>query len=202
MSAVVIRDLPAERAIVSRQVLARGRIQDFVAETVDLGRAGTVVREFVDHPGAVGVMAMDDAGRILLQRQYRHPVRAELWEPPAGLLDVAGEDPLTAAKRELAEEADLVAGDWRTLVRFCTTPGGCNERIAVFLARELTSVAADAAFIRQDEEVDLVPAWLRVDEAADLVLSGALSSPTAIVGILALAHAATQPGGWDALPPA
>ncbi|MDR1293556.1 MAG: NUDIX hydrolase, partial [Bifidobacteriaceae bacterium] len=193
MSVPAVHDQPAERPVLARRVVARGRVQDFVAETVDLGPAGTVVREFTDHPGAVGVMAMDDAGRILLQRQYRHPVRAELWEPPAGLLDVAGEDPLAAAKRELAEEADLVAEDWRRLVRFYTTPGGCDEQIAMFLARDLTPVAGGAIFARQDEEVDLVPAWLAMDEAADLVLSGALASPTAIVGILALVRAARRP---------
>jgi ADP-ribose pyrophosphatase len=195
-----IRDRPAARPVLSRRVLARGRIQDFVAETVDLGPAGTVVREFVEHPGAVGIIALDDDGRILLQRQYRHPVRAELWEPPAGLLDVAGEDPLTAARRELAEEADLVAADWRRLVDFRTTPGGCSERIVMFLARELSP--APEGFERTAEERDLVPAWIDLDEAADLVMAGALGSPTATVGILAAARATTRPGGLNALPPA
>jgi ADP-ribose pyrophosphatase len=173
-----------------------------VSETVDLGSAGVVVREFVDHPGAVAIVAVDDAGRVLLQRQYRHPVGAELWEPPAGLLDVAGEDPVAAAKRELAEEADLEAGDWRRLAEFCTTPGGCTERITVFLARDLHGKGAGEGFARVDEEADLVPAWVDLDDAAELVLSGALSSPTAVVGILAAVAAARRPGGWDALPAA
>jgi ADP-ribose pyrophosphatase len=194
-----VRDIDVTRPVLARDVLAVGRIQSFVAETVDLGSAGVVVREFVDHPGAVGVIALDDAGRILLQRQYRHPVRAELFEPPAGLLDVVGEDPLAAAKRELVEEADLVAGDWRRLVSFFTTPGGCNERISVFLARDL-SPAMEEEFVREAEEANLVPAWVDLDEAADLVLRGALASPTAAIGILAAARAASRPGGFDALP--
>jgi ADP-ribose pyrophosphatase len=144
---------------------------------------------------------MDDAGRILLQRQYRHPVRAELWEPPAGLLDVAGEEPLVAAQRELAEEADLTAGDWRRLVSFYTTPGGCTERIAMFLARELGPVCRDGVgFVRRDEEADLVPVWLPLAQAVALVLEGALASPTAVNGILATACAQAAPGGLDALP--
>jgi ADP-ribose pyrophosphatase len=178
--------------------LASGRIFDFVAEEVDLGEGRWVRREFATHPGAVAIIALDEAGRVLLQRQYRHPVRAYLWEPPAGLLDVAGEDRLAAAQRELAEEADLVAADWRELIDWYTTPGGVAERIWAFLARDLA--AAPQAFEREDEEVDLVPAWVDLDEAANLALTGALSSPSAVVGILAAARAAGQPGGLDALP--
>jgi ADP-ribose pyrophosphatase len=177
-------------------------VQSFVSEEVELPGAGVVVREFTDHPGAVAIMAMDDAGRVLLQRQYRHPVRSELWEPPAGLLDEPGEAPLAAAKRELAEEADLLAQDWRRLIEFYTTPGGCNERIAVFLARGLSKIPVSDQFSREDEESDLVPVWIDLEEAAARVMDGSLVSPTATVGILALSQAARTPAGLDALPPA
>ena len=70
---------------------------DVVTETVELDADTTVRRDVVVHPGAVGIVALDDADRLLLLRQYRHPVRSELWELPAGLLDVAGEDALQAA---------------------------------------------------------------------------------------------------------
>ncbi|MDR0432136.1 MAG: NUDIX hydrolase [Bifidobacteriaceae bacterium] len=195
-------DLPASRRILGRRVLAAGRVQSFVSEEVELPGAGVVVREFTDHPGAVAIMAMDDAGRVLLQRQYRHPVRSELWEPPAGLLDEPGEAPLAAAKRELAEEADLLAQDWRRLIEFYTTPGGCNERIAVFLARGLSKIPVSDQFSREDEESDLVPVWIDLEEAAARVMDGSLVSPTATVGILALSQAARTPAGLDALPPA
>ncbi|MDR3202139.1 MAG: NUDIX hydrolase, partial [Bifidobacteriaceae bacterium] len=144
-----VRDLPAERRVVGpRRVLARGRVQAFVAEDVDLGGGRVVKREFAAHPGAVAVIALDSRGRVLLQRQYRHPVGFELWEPPAGLLDVEGEEPLAAARRELAEEADLLAGDWRRLADFFTTPGGCDERIRIYLARDLAPVPAAERFAR------------------------------------------------------
>jgi ADP-ribose pyrophosphatase len=179
----------------------RGRIWDVVADTVELP-TGPVRREYLRHPGAVAVMAVDDAARLLLQRQYRHPVRTWLWEPPAGILDVAGEPPADTARRELAEEADLTARDWRRLLSFNSTPGGTSEVIHVFLARGLEAVPVDQRFRREDEEADLEPAWVGVEAAVELVMAGALTSPTAVVGILAAARARTAPGGWDALPEA
>ena len=91
------------------------------------------MRDIVSHPGAVGVVAYDGDGRILLLLQYRHAVGQRLWELPAGLLDVAGEAASTAAKRELAEEAGLAADRWETLVDTYTSPGMSNEAIRIFL---------------------------------------------------------------------
>jgi ADP-ribose pyrophosphatase len=197
---LTIRDEPTSRIVRHRQVLAAGKVFDFVYEDVELAENSQAVRrEFLQHPGAVAVIALDERGRVLLQRQYRHPVRRQLWEPPAGLLDLAGEQPLAAAQRELFEEADLLAGDWRRLVTFHTTPGGSTETIRVFLARELTAVPPAERYVRVDEEADLAPVWFPLPEAVSLVMSGALASPTAVVGILAAARAADQPGGFDSL---
>lgn len=102
----------------------------------------SITREYVDHTGAVAVLALDDNDRVALIKQYRHPVRCRDWEIPAGLLDVAGEDPLIAAQRELAEEADLVADTWHNLAEFYTTPGGSNEAIRIYLARGLHEVGS------------------------------------------------------------
>lgn len=96
----------------------------------------------VEHPGAVGIVALDDAGRVFLVRQYRHPTRRHLWELPAGLLDVAGEPPLTAAHRELAEEAGLRARDWLVLVDALNSPGMSDEAIRLFLARGIEVIPA------------------------------------------------------------
>jgi ADP-ribose pyrophosphatase len=177
-------------------------VWDVVADSVRLPSGPTVRREYVDHPGAAAVIAVDSEGRILLQRQYRHPVKAELWEPPAGLLDVPGEPPAATAKRELFEEADLEASDWRRLAVFDSTPGGCSEVIHIFLARGLTPVPEARRFHREDEEASLVPVWLPLDQAADLVMAGNLRSPSAVVGILAATRARQSPAGWDALPEA
>jgi len=195
----VTEDRTAPRPVVQHTVLHEGRVWDLVSDEVDLGDS-QVVREWVDHPGAVAVIALDEDERVLLLQQYRHPVRSELWEPPAGLLDVEGEPHVDAAARELAEEADLVAGSWWRLVDFYTTPGGSSERITIFLARDLSPVADEDRFERTDEEASMVPAWIALDDAIKAVLAGRLHSPTAVTGILAAA--AARASGWTTLRPA
>lgn len=177
-----------------------GRIFDLRADTVDLGAGGVVTRDYVDHPGAVAVVALDAEDRVLLLRQYRHPVGRELWEPPAGLLDLPGEDACVAAARELAEEADLTAGRWDVLVDYFTTPGGSNEALRVFLARDLAPVPPELRFDREAEELDMPQRWVPLDEAASAVLAGALHNPSAVVGILAAV--AARAAGWATLRPA
>ncbi|MCA5893434.1 NUDIX hydrolase [Isoptericola sp. NEAU-Y5] len=173
---------------------------DLVRDDVDLGPAGVVTREYVDHPGAVAVVVLDDDDRVLLLRQYRHPVRSSLWEVPAGLLDVDGEPAVGAAARELAEEADLTAEVWAVLADYATTPGASNEAVRVFLARGLAEVPGDERHTRTGEEAGMVPVWVPLDEAVGLVLDGSLHNPSTVVGVLAAAASRTQ--GWASLRPA
>jgi len=202
MTAKDVTDERVQKIARHRRVLASGQRFDMVSEDVSLGDGQVVRREYLQHPGAVAVIVLNTKGQVLLQRQYRHPVRSALWEPPAGLLDVAGEVPLAAARRELAEEAGLRAGDWRHLLVYCTSPGSTSERIRVYVARQLTEVPASERFERTEEEAAMPAVWLPLEEAADLVLSGKLTSPTAVVGILAAARAAARPGGIESLEPA
>lgn len=195
-----LADVVAPRPVVAHERVAAGRIFDLVRDVVDLGDGEQVTREYLDHPGAVAVVALDDAGRVLLLRQYRHPVRSELWEVPAGLLDVAGEAAQAAAARELHEEADLVADRWDVLVDFATSPGATNEALRVFLARGLRPVAEAERHTRTEEEAGIEVRWVPLDEAVGRVLSGDLHNPSAVVGVLA-AHAAAA-GGWASLRPA
>ena len=197
-----IADQPSPHEVVASQVVWKGRIVDMVKDHVIVveGRE-PVVREYTRHPGAVAVVVMrgeSGAEEILLERQYRHPVQASLWEIPAGLLDIPGEDPRVAAERELAEEADLVAKRWDVLVDYFTSPGGSSEPLRVFLARELRD--ADEAFDREDEEATMEYAWVRLDDALTMVLDGRLHNPSAVIGVLA-AHAA-RGRGWAGLRPA
>jgi ADP-ribose pyrophosphatase len=187
---------PAPRPVLAHTDLHHGKIWDLVSETVDLG-VSQVVREYIAHPGAVAVIALDAQDRVLLLQQYRHPVRAELWEPPAGLRDVDGEAPHLTAARELAEEADLRAGTWHLLAEFFTTPGGSDEQILVYLARDVQPVPEDERFVREDEEAGMVPLWVPLDEAVEAVLAGRLHSPSAVVGVLAAAAARDR--GWTTL---
>lgn len=199
MDADTVADQVDPRPVVKHELLHEGRIFDLVREDVDLGAQGVVTREYVDHPGAVAVVALDDDERVLLLRQYRHPARSFLWEVPAGLLDVDGEPALDAAVRELAEEADLVAGRWDVLVDYATTPGGSNEAVRIYLARDLSSVPDDERHVRTAEEADMESRWVSLDEAVALVLAGALHNPSTVVGILGAA--AGRADGWASLRP-
>jgi ADP-ribose pyrophosphatase len=171
-----------------------------VRDTVDLGAGGVVQREFLDHPGAVCVLALDEDDRVLLIRQYRQPVRMALWELPAGLLDVAGEPPVEAARRELAEEADLTAQRWDLLIDWFNSPGGSNEALRCYLARGIAEVPVEARYRRTAEEAELVHRWVPLAAARDAVLAGHLGNPSAVIGVLA-AWAARE-ANWTTLRPA
>lgn len=195
-----LQDAIGPKQVRSSSTVFSGRVWDVVTEDVDLGAAGTVTREFIRHPGAVGVLAMDDEGRLPLVFQYRHPVGMSLWELPAGLLDVVGEPPERAAARELAEEADLVAGTWHTLIDWLQSPGGTSEAFRLFLAQDLSPVPQDERHTRDGEELGMPTQWFSLEEVRDAVLAGRLNSPSLVVGVLAACIA--RDGGWTMLQPA
>ncbi|MDF1553101.1 MAG: NUDIX hydrolase [Deferrisomatales bacterium] len=118
-----------------------GAVVDLGLEAVALPDGRTLELEVVRHPGGAAAAAVDAAGRVCLLRQYRHAGGGWLWELPAGKLD-PGEDPLLTAQRELQEEAGLRAACWTPLGSILTTPGFCDERIHLYLARELEAVPA------------------------------------------------------------
>ena len=195
-----LADRIESRPVVDHLGPHHGMVWDVVRERVDLGGdAGEVTREFVDHPGAVAIVALDEQDRLVLVQQYRHPVRAFLWEVPAGLLDVDGEDPWRAAARELHEEADLVAQQWHVLVDYFTSPGGMNEALRVYLARGLSQVPDAHRHEREGEELGMPVRWVGLDDALAAVLAGRVHNTSAVVGILA-AHAA-RAQGWATLRP-
>ena len=180
-----LRDEPFSPEVASSELVYAGRVWDVRSDTVRYGD-GEIVRQYVDHPGAAAVVAVDDEGRVLLIQQYRHPIRHRDWEVPAGLLDVAGEPPVEAARRELAEEADLQASRWEDLVSVFTTPGGNDEVVHLFLARGLSP--AGQVFAREDEEADIRTAWVPLAEAVDAVLAGRMRNGILAVGVLAAAE--------------
>lgn len=193
-------DVGVDRTLLGTEVLHQGMVFDLVRDTVDLGSAGTVRREYLRHPGAVAVVALDETDRVLLLRQYRHPVRRELWEVPAGLRDLAGEDLRAAAERELAEEADVTAASWWVLTDFFTSPGASSEAIRVFLARDLAEVPTAERHERTEEERDMVATWVPLDDAVSAALAGRIGNPSAVVGVLAAEAARAR--GWVDLRPA
>ncbi|MDO7881765.1 NUDIX domain-containing protein [Salinibacterium soli] len=192
-----LRDEPTSVDVLESTLEFEGRVWDIRRERFRI--AGTeVVRDFVDHTGAVAVLALDERDRVLLIQQYRHPVRSRDWELPAGLLDMAGEDYLAAAQRELAEEADLVAEQWNVLSDILVSPGGSTETIRIYLARGVS--AAPAVFERTEEEAEIVLRWVDLDEAVDAVLARELQNSLLCIALLA-AHAGRS-RGWSTLAPA
>ncbi|MFI6824177.1 NUDIX domain-containing protein [Micromonospora sp. NPDC050187] len=177
-----------------------GRVFRVVTDEVAMPGGGTASRDVVRHVGAVAVVALDEAGRVVLVRQYRHPVGAYLWELPAGLMDVDGEDLAAAALRELAEEADLTAGRVDLLVDLHSSPGFSDERVRIFLARDLVEVPVGRRHERHDEEADMQVVRLGLDEAVGRVLAGEITNASCVAGLLAAARA--RDAGWAPLRPA
>ena len=103
---MTLRDEPVDVEVTSSDLVYEGRVWDVRSDTIRYGDHD-IVRQYVDHPGAAAVVAINERGEVLLIQQYRHPIRHRDWEVPAGLLDVDGESPVESARRELAEEVDL-----------------------------------------------------------------------------------------------
>lgn len=193
-------DVALSWPVLESTVLAHGAITDFVQDEVRTPDGSTVKREYVQHPGAVAVIALDEQERVALVRQYRHPVRHRLVEPPAGLLDVEGEDYLAGVQRELAEEVDLAAARWHVLVDLFSTPGILGESLRIYLARDLSAASAPADFVREGEEADMDVVWAPLADLVDAVLAGQLHSPSLVSGVLAAETSRQR--GWASLRPA
>jgi ADP-ribose pyrophosphatase len=180
-----LRDDPVVPEVVEAQRVYHGRVWDVQRDVVAYG-VGEIVREYVVHPGAAAVVALDEDDRMVLIQQYRHPIRHRDWEIPAGLLDVEGEPPLVTAQRELAEEVDLTAGRWTPLVSVFSTPGGNDEVIHLFLARDLAP--AEETHPRAEEEADIRVVWSSLPDVVDGVLAGRLRNGILAIGVLAAAE--------------
>jgi ADP-ribose pyrophosphatase len=174
----------------------RGAVFSVVTDEVSMPDGGQVPRDYMLHIGAVGVVAIDDEERVVLVQQYRHPVGERLWELPAGLMDVQGEDLAEAAARELAEESDLRARLWEMLLDVHTTPGASTEVIRLFLARGLEPVPTELRHRRENEEADMVIRHVDLDEAVAMAFRGEITNAAALVGLLAAAR--LRDAGWPA----
>ena len=179
------KDQPVEIETNSKEVVFKGRVWDVVTDRFDF--AGVeLARDYIAHPGAVAVIAVNESQEILMIRQYRRPVGTYLWELPAGLLDVAGEPEVEAAKRELAEETGYKAATIAHLITFHPSPGGNSESISIFFAQGLTKVDYD--YVQTGEEVDLQPTWVPLKEAVASVLASEIKNSIAMLAILTLAR--------------
>ncbi|HMT49843.1 NUDIX hydrolase [Dietzia sp. UBA5065] len=173
------------RTLASREIYD-GRVVRLRVDTLTMPGGGTADREIAGHDDAVAVIALDEQGGITLVRQYRHAVGERLLELPAGLCDVAGEEPVETARRELVEETGLEAESWRPVISIVPSPGFCTERVHVFLATGLREVARPAA---EHEEADMEVVRMPFAEAVDAVLDGRIVNGIAVAGILAAREA-------------
>ncbi|TRY16637.1 NUDIX hydrolase [Tessaracoccus rhinocerotis] len=198
----MIADKPTDWQVRDRKVLGKGWVSNFVNESVVTPSGEAVQRQYLTHPGAVAVVAWDEErDQVVVLRQYRHPVRMELVEVPAGLIDADDVDWVDAARRELAEEVELGADDWRVLVDFCTTPGSSEESLRVYLARGLSAAARPDGFVLEGEEAHMTWDWVARAELTQAVFEGRCQNPSLVVGVLAL-EAAVLGGRLDSLRPA
>lgn len=185
---------------VSSRTVYTGHILTLRADEVRMPGGGVKTREVIEQFGAVGIVALDGDGRVVLIRQYRYPVGQWLIELPAGLLDEPGEKAHRTAARELAEEAALTAGRWDLLVDLRVSPGLSNEAVRVFLARDLAPVPDADRHVGTDEETDLGVHRVDLDEAVAGVFTGEIENSLAVAGLLAAAHARDRE--WSTLRPA
>ncbi|WP_116199372.1 NUDIX domain-containing protein [Amycolatopsis circi] len=174
-----------EFSVAGSTVVHVGRVVGLRVDDVVMPGGETAKREVVEHLGAVVIAALDGEDNVTLVHQYRHPLGRRLWELPAGLIDHEGEDPVDAARRELAEEAGLAAGSWDTLVDVAASPGFTDEVVRVFLARDLSEVDRD---VLGEEEADLVVRKFPLAEAVRMALAGELVNGATVSGVLS-AHA-------------
>lgn len=145
-------------------------------KAVDPKAGFKIQRSVVRHAGSAVMMAVDERKRILLVRQYRLPAEKYLWELPAGRLD-PGEKPLQAAKRELVEETGYRAKKWTKLASFFVSPGYVQERMAIFLATDLT---AGEATPMDDERIET--RWFTAKEVAGMIESGKIEDAKTMIG--------------------
>ncbi|MFD0154216.1 NUDIX domain-containing protein [Streptomyces sp. NPDC055721] len=197
---MALQDTPEEWQVVATTTPFQGKKTSVRTDDVEMPDGTVARRDYQVHPGSVAVLALDEHDRVLLLKQYRHPVRQKLWEIPAGLLDVPGENPLHAAQRELYEEAHVKAEDWRVLTDVYTTPGGCDEAVRIFLARDIAEAEGERYEV-SDEEADMESARVPLAELVRGILAGELHNNCLVVGVLALA-AARAGEGVEALRPA
>ncbi len=172
--------MEAETRLESRQVYS-GRIIKLHVDRVAMPGGGEAMREIVEHPGGVEIVALDDTRQILLVRQYRYAVQSELLELPAGTRE-AGESPEACAARELEEETGYRAGRVEPLCQVYLAPGYSSELLHVFLATQLTQSQAHP---EADERIQVVS--MALDEALAAVMSGEIRDAKTIVGLLTLA---------------
>lgn len=181
--------------VTGTELVYDGRISRIRLDEVTMPGGGRASREVAEHLDAVAAVPVDDSGHVVLVRQYRHPVGRYLLEIPAGLLDVDGEDPADAARRELVEETGLDAADWTPLGTFWNSAGWSDERTTVYLASRLSPAPLPPGFTPEHEESDMEVVRLPFADAVSMAAAGDITDAKTLVGLLLADHRIPSPSG-------
>ncbi len=165
-----------------------GRLIHLNQETVTLPGGREVELDIVHHPGGAVITALNDKKDVCLLRQFRHAAGGVIWELPAGCIDPEDESPLDTGRRELQEEAGLVATDWQDLGSIYTSPGFCDEVLHLFLARDLDHTATDH---EEDELIEVH--WLHFEEAVRMVMNNEIRDAKTVAGLLKTREILSEP---------
>jgi ADP-ribose pyrophosphatase len=161
-----------------KEVVHQGRVFDFTKEKVTLSNGVTVDMEVIRHPGAAAIVPLTTDGEVVMLEQYRHAVGGSLWEIPAGTMDPGDPSPIDCARRELVEETGFSAATWDLLGELTPVPGYSDERIHLFLARDLAPATQD---LDADEIVSVTR--LPLAEVRRMVFDGRITDAKTIAGI-------------------
>jgi 8-oxo-dGDP phosphatase len=199
-SAAEAADVAESWPVADREIVwESGRVISIRSDTITSPSGESLRRDVVVHPGAVGVICLDDDDRVLVVSQYRHPVGHRMVEPVAGLLDVEDEDYRDAAARELFEEGAVRATSWHVLVDATSSPGMTSEAIRIYLARGVSEVPPAERYVGHGEEAHMQVSWEPIDELVAGIMAGRLHNPVMIMGVLAAA--ASRRNRWADLRP-
>lgn len=166
-----------------RRKVHSGRVFELYVDNVTLENGVTIDMDIIRHPGAAAIVPLTAQGRVLLIRQFRYAVGADIWEIPAGTLH-PGESPLACARRELEEEVGILAGKWSTLGAITPVPGYSDEVIHLFVAREHSPGRRrlDADELLEVQEVSF-------DDALSMITAKSIRDAKTIVALLLAAKA-------------